>query len=384
MYVSTQDELKTLLDMIKGAPVLAIDTEFHSEKTYYSKLCLIQFGTDEVNAIIDPLAIKDLTPLADILTDPNTVKVFHAGNQDLEILNRATGVVPNPLFDTQVAAGLLGHPQQLGYGALVKAMCDVQLAKADSFTDWTRRPLSKNQIEYAKADVLYLPGIYRTMIEKLEKAGRLEWLKRDFDHMTDPHTYKIDPEEMWRKVRRISSLTRRQLAIVRVVAAWRERTAQKRNLPRKWVVSDEMVVEIARRVPSTVESLCEVRGIGEHLSQSSMEEIVVLIEEALKTDPETWPKVGRRGKSHGDSEGAVDLMLALLHLRAKENGVAMQFLGSREDMVKVVNGDGDDIPIMEGWRRELVGDELLQLLEGKLCLSVEDGALKVTECCQGD
>jgi len=179
MYISNQADLALLIEKLKGSRLIAIDTEFHYEKTYYAKLCLVQVCNGDIDAIIDPLRIGNLKPLGELLSDPDIVKVFHAGNQDIEILNRVVGVCPSPIFDTQVAAGLLGYPQQLGLSALVKAFCDVNLAKTDSLTDWTRRPLSPTQIEYAIDDVLYLPQIYDKMAAQLEKSGRMEWLKSD-------------------------------------------------------------------------------------------------------------------------------------------------------------------------------------------------------------
>lgn len=384
MYVSNQEDLEVLIQKINGAPLLAIDTEFHREKTYFAKLCLIQLATDEVSAIVDPLRVKDLTPLADILTDERTVKIFHAGSQDVEILINAVGVAPSPVFDTQIAAGLLGHPQQMGYGALVKALCDVSLAKADSFTDWARRPLSQAQLEYAINDVLYLPGIYRKMMDKLSKAGRFEWLEHDFDHLSDPKTYEVEPQEAWRRVKRVSSLTRKQLAVVRSVAAWREETARDRNVPRKWVLTDEVIVEIAKRSPSTKGQLLEVRGLGERLTDRSIKEILDGISASLATDPETWPKLRKRvGASH-EVEGVVDLMVALLRLRAKEHGVTTQFLAGREELVKVAKGECDDLPVMTGWRKDIIGDELIQLLAGNISLGVRDGELQVVDSFERD
>lgn len=382
VYVSTQSELEKLVDTMQGSDLLAVDTEFHSEKTYYAKLCLIQLATEDVSAIVDPLAIHDLSPLVSMFADENMVKIFHAGNQDIEILNRSCGTVPRPIFDTQVAAGLLGHPQQIGYGALVKAFCDVTLPKADSFTDWTRRPLSETQLKYAIDDVLYLPGIYRTMLERLESNGRLEWLADDFAQMADPDNYHVNPEDTWHKVKRVSSLTRKQLAVAQVVAAWRERMAQKRNLPRKWVLSDEMVIEISRRAPKTRQSLLEVRGIGEHLSERSIKELLADIDAALSRDPETWPKVSHRAHAQREATGVVDLMLALLHLRSQENGVACQIIATKEDLVRLSKGEGDGLPIMTGWRRKLVGNEMLSLLEGELDMRIVEGQLKVTKSLQ--
>lgn len=377
MYLSTYEELEGYLDLIKGTDVLAIDTEFHSEKTYYAQLCLLQLGTAEAQAIVDPLAIGDLSPLVDIFLDESVTKVFHSGRQDLAILYREVGVVPHPIFDTQIAAGLLGYAQQMGYGPLVQAFCDVKLPKADSFTDWTRRPLSKTQVAYALDDVVYLPRIYRDMERRLRDSGRLEWLQDDFEELSNPTHYEIDNSQVWRKVKRVSSLTRKQLAVAQVVAAWRERTAQRKNLPRKWVLTDELIIEIARRAPRTVEDLLEVRGSGEQLNRHARGELVSDICAALNRDPDTWPKTTRRPKARRESEGVVDLMLAILHMRAREAGVASQFIANKDDLVRLSKGDTEDLAILSGWRRKLAGDEMLSLLAGEISISVENGTLKV-------
>lgn len=382
MYISTSEELQAFVKTIAGTAVLAIDTEFHREKTYYPKLCLLQLATEETSAIVDPLTIADLSPINAILTAPETVKVFHAGSQDIEILCRVCGVAPHPVFDTQIAAGLLGHPQQLGYGALVNALCGVNLAKADSLTDWTRRPLREMQLEYAINDVLYLPRMYRSMVKDLTRLGRLGWLQDDFEHLCDPETYATLPEEQWRRVKRVSSLTRRQLAVARGVAAWREHYAQNRNIPRKWVLSDEVIIEIARLAPTTKERLLDVRGLSERLSDRAVREILDATADELAGDPEGWPKLEHHRGKKSEVDGAVDLMLALLHLRAKENDVTTQFLASRDDLVKIAKGEGEGLDVLSGWRRRLIGAELLELLDGKLCLSIEDGKLKVTKTIQ--
>lgn len=379
LYVSTQEELLDLVTCLQGAPLLAIDTEFHREKTYYAKLCLIQVATDDIEAIIDPLNVDDLSVLSGILVDPDTIKVFHAGEQDRAILFHECGVIPFPVFDTQVAASLLGYPQQIGYGPLVSAMCDVQLSKADSFTDWTRRPLSSAQIAYALDDVHYLPGMCRRMIEELSTSGRLAWLDHDFARMSDPSAYEVAPEERWRKVKRASSLSRRQLASVREIAAWRERAAQKRNIPRKWVLTDEMLVEIAKREPDTREKLFEVRGAREKLGDTGANEVIEAIARALDSPQESWPARQCRRHKESDFDGPIDLMMALVHLRARENNVTAPLLASRNELVRVAAGEREDVSVLTGWRLTLVGKELLSLLEGKLWLSLEDGVLKVTE-----
>ena len=381
-YVSTADELSDLVDRMAGSEVLAIDTEFLRERTYYAKLCLVQLATDDEEAIVDPLKAGDMTPLARLLEDPQTVKVFHSGSQDIEILLRATGVMPVPLFDTQVAASILGHHQQIGYGALVKSVCNVELPKADSLTDWTHRPLSKTQLKYAIDDVHYLPTIYRTMVADLAEQGRTSWTQADFSHLSDPATYENDPQESWRRVKRISSLSRPQLAALQVVAAWREETAQRKNLPRRWVLSDEVVVEIARRLPTKVDDVLSLRSVSSRMSTATCRKLIARIQQALKGDPETWPQLPRRHTSAIDTEAGTDLLTALAHLRSRENSVSTSLLAPHDDIVRLAAGQTEGNCLVEGWRKQLVGDDMLALLDGldgKLMLSIEDHKLKITD-----
>ncbi|MFR7403388.1 MAG: ribonuclease D [Coriobacteriaceae bacterium] len=265
-YIASQENLEAFVRRAASSSVLAIDTEFLREKTYYANLCLIQLATDAEVAVVDPFAIEDMKVLAPLLTDSSIVKLFHAGGQDLEILYRELGVLPAPLFDTQVAATLLGHTQQIGYGPLVHSLCGVNLKKSDSFTDWSRRPLSTSQLEYAADDVIYLPKMYRIMVEKLEAKGRLHWLDNDFAAMSDPAHYESDPFERYKRLKRVGQLTRRQLSAAREVACWREVTAQERDMPRKWVLTDEQIVEACRRESRTIDDLFLIRGVREKLN----------------------------------------------------------------------------------------------------------------------
>ena len=268
VYVTNVGELRELVSRLRTASVVGIDTEFMRERTYFARLCLVQLGTDDVSAIVDPLAIDDLSPLCDLLGDPAVTKVLHAGSQDLEIFYRICGLAAAPVFDTQIAATLAGFPQQVGYGALVQEVFGVKLDKGDSYTDWAKRPLTDTQVEYALNDVRYLPEMYRRLTAQLADGGRTEWLSADFERLADPATYEIVPEEQWRKVKRISSLNRRQLAVAREVAAWRENQAIKRDVPKRWIIGDESIVEIARRMPKTAEELRDIRGVGDKVGRA--------------------------------------------------------------------------------------------------------------------
>lgn len=381
MYVTDTQGLIDLVAVLRTAPAVAVDTEFMRERTYFARLCLIQLASDDVCAIVDPLVIEDLSSLRELMTDPAVVKIFHAGSQDLEIFFRLLGEATTPVFDSQVAATLAGFPQQVGYGALVKEMLGVPLDKGDTYTDWAKRPLSDTQVEYALNDVRYLPEMYRSLTGELEREGRLGWLSADFRRMENPDTYACLPEEQWRRVKRVSSLNRRQLAVAREVTAWREIEAQRRDVPKRWVLGDESVVEIARRAPSTAEELTGIRGVSDKVGRAAQKGIVESVTRGLGIPESDLPAIARRKRPQGDIDGAVDLMVALVRSRARQHGVAMPLLASRDDLERLAAGEREASPLLEGWRRAMVGDELLALLDGSLAMRLEEGNL-VVEACQ--
>ncbi|MDN4471151.1 ribonuclease D [Gordonibacter sp. RACS_AR68] len=376
MYIATQENLAAFVERARSSSVLAIDTEFLREKTYYAKLCLLQMATDDEVLIVDPFEMDDLSVMAPLLEDERIVKLFHAAGQDLEIILREVGVLPRPVFDTQIAAALLGHTQQIGYAALVHAECGVSLKKIDSFTDWSRRPLSASQRDYAADDVVYLPRLYAGMRAALEEKGRLHWLDHDFEELSDPARYEANERERFRRLKRVSQLSRRQLSAAREVAAWRELEAQRRDVPRKWVVTDEQIVEACKREARTIDELFMVRGLSDRLSTKDARAVVSLISSALSAPPDTWPELDRCGKSEPNVDAELDLMSALVRLRAKENGIAFPTLASHDDLARVARGYREGVDLLRGWRRAIVGEELLELLDGRLALSL-DGGLKV-------
>ncbi len=377
MYIANQESLEAFVDRARSSSVLAIDTEFLREKTYRAKLCLLQMATDAEVAIVDPFAVDELGAIVPLLADERIVKLFHAGSQDLEIIYHDLGVVPHPLFDTQVAAALLGQTQQVGYGALVHSLCGVSLKKTDSFTDWSQRPLSESQLEYAADDVVYLPELYRIMTEKLEAKGRLGWLAPDFAEMEDPAHYEQDPNDRFRRLRRVNQLAARQLPLAQAAAAWRERQAIKRNIPRKWVLSDEQLVEICKREARTIDELFMVRGVRSHLSTRDARGLVAELAKAAALPPEQWPKLCRASKTERNVDAEVDLMNALVRLRARQNDIAMQTLASHDELCKVARGYTEGVSVLKGWRREMVGEELLDLLAGRLSLRLDGPELVV-------
>ena len=377
MYIDSQVELEAFIERARSSSLLAIDTEFLREKTYYPKLCLMQMATDDERVIIDPFEVDDLGVLRDLLEDDAIVKVFHAGHQDIEILLYDIGCVPHPLFDTQVAAALLGQTQQIGYGALVHSMCGVKLKKIDSFTDWSVRPLSESQLSYAEDDVVYLPQIYEAQRKALLEKGRLDWLEDEFKEMQRPETYMPDEQDRFRRLKHVTQLSRRQMAAAREMASWREIVARKRNVPRKWVLTDEQIVESCKREPRTIDELFMIRGMRERLTTKDARTVIELVVAALDSAPDTWPELPSSGKSEQNVDVQVDLLMAVVRIRARENGIAVPTLASHSDLVDIARGHYEDVDILRGWRREIVGAELVDLLKGKLALAIEGGKVVV-------
>ncbi len=384
MYITTRKQLEQFIDRARMSDVLAVDTEFLREKTYWPRLCLIQMGTEKESVAIDPFAFDDLSPLRELFTNKNIVKLFHAASQDLEIIHHELGVVPEPIFDTQIAASLLGGTLQVGYGSLVQSECGVKLKKADSFTDWSRRPLADSQIQYALDDVVYLPRMYRQMTAELERLGRLHWLDNDFAELSNPAKYEVDPYDRWRRLRRVNQLSRRQLSAAREIAAWREKTAMKRDIPRKWICSDEQIVEACKREPRTLDELFMVRGVRGTLKMDDARAVLRACIAGLDAPKDEWPELPKPPKSEPNVDAQVDLLMSLVKMRAKQHDVAFGVLASHDDLAKIARGHYDEADVLKGWRRTLVGEDLLALAQGKMAMTIENGMMKVTNASQLD
>lgn len=377
MLIDTDQQFVAFLERCKKSPYIAIDTEFLREKTYYPKLCLLQMGIENEIAIVDPFKIRNLVALADVLVDPSIVKIFHACSQDVEILYHETGVVPSPIFDTQIAAAVLGKTQQASYSSLVSQYCDVNLPKKDSFTDWSQRPLSDSQIHYAADDVKYLPQIYYEMLAQLKKKNRLSWLEETFADLSKKEKYEIDPRVRYKKLKRVNQLNARQQAAAREFAAWRELQAQRLNIPRKWVVSDEQIVEACRREARTLDELYMVRGMKESLKTSDARKVLAALIVGLDCPQSELPDVRPKSKNENNVDVILDVMNALVRMRAREHEIAPQTLAPQAELLKLARGHYDDSELMQGWRYTLVGKDLRTLLEGGFALQIHDGNLEI-------
>lgn len=375
MYISDYDELVSFCERAAPSGILAVDTEFLRERTYYPRLCLIQAATHDESAAIDPLAIDDLTPLVALLTDERITKIFHACSQDLETILYALDVVPTPIFDTQLAGAYVGMRQQLGYGALVERYAGVHLPKADSLTDWSRRPLDAEQLAYAEDDVRYLPDIYDAMMTQLVSRNRLGWVAGEMSQLSLRSNVERRPEDAYLHLRRSGSLTRRQLAVAREVCAWREREAARRDVPRKWVVSDEVLVEVSKRCPKSRDRLRRIRGT-EQLSAEGAEGIVRAVRKGTSMGLADLPAPKRRERISTEMEGVLDLMNALLRIIAEREGIAPQAIATRDDLLDLA-ADREGALLGTGWRHDVAGRHLKRLLAGEIGLTVKGGRIEL-------
>ncbi len=374
-YVDNAEALNELCGRISSKPWLALDTEFIRESTYYPRLCLLQLAADDTVACIDPLAIARLDPLMDILFDPAIIKVFHACGQDMEIFYHDHGRLPRPVFDTQLAAPLLGLPNQASYASLVQDLQGKTLSKSHTRTDWSRRPLTPAQIDYALDDVRYLGPIYLKLRAELEQRGRFAWLQEEFAALSDPERYRNPPELAWRRIRAAGRLSGHRLATLKALAAWREERARTENRPRGWVLPDEALIDIARLGPDDAEQLASLRSVKRQAAQDYGGEILALVRQA-KSAPvggADAPPADRAGPLNPRQEALADVMMALVRVRGAENAINPGMLASRDDLARLILGERD-LDILQDWKKDMIGDDLLRLMAGQLIPRIESGA----------
>ena len=378
--ITTTAELEAFCAKVRNAPFLAVDTEFMRETTYWPKLCLIQAASAEDCANIDPLSEElDLAPFLALLADPAIEKVFHAARQDVEIFNNL-GVIPRPLFDTQIAGMAAGFGEQIAYDALVRSMLKIDIDKSSRFTDWARRPLSDAQMSYALADVTHLAKLYPMLRARLEKAGRLAWVKDEMAGLTDPALYDCDPDNAWKRLKPRKSAAK-YMSVFKSVAAWRERTAQTRDQPRGRILKDDAIDELATQAPTDAEGLNRLRSVPKGFAGSRFgPDLLDAIKAGLK-DPEAHaPPVERSHAPTQPAAGAViELLKVLLKGRAEDAGVASKLIATVSDLEKIANDDNADTQALKGWRREAFGEDALKLKRGELALVLDGTRVRVVE-----
>lgn len=379
--ITTTEELAAFCARAKGQPYVTVDTEFLRERTYYSKLCLVQMalpGHDEADAVlIDPLA-KDISldPLMDVFRDESIVKVFHAARQDLEIFQVDNGVIPKPLFDTQVAAMVCGFGEQVGYETLVKRIAKQPLDKSSRFTDWSRRPLTDAQKAYAVADVTHLRQIYEFLAGKLEETNRHPWVAEELGVLLDPETYITRPADAWKRVK-TRSASPRFLAIVRELAAFREAYAQTRNIPRSRVFKDDALVELASTKPADVQDLGRSRLLLREARKGDIADgILAAVQRGLNCPSEDLPHVTEDKTKAQVNPALADLLRVLLKAKAENYGVASKLIAQAADLDRIASG-ARDVAALSGWRREVFGEDALRLCNGEIALAAKGKSVKV-------
>ena len=379
--ITTTDALAALCDELSHSPFVTVDTEFLRETTYYPKLCLIQIASDERAAIIDPLAEGlDLVPFHALMANPDVMKVFHAARQDLEIMYHASGTVPAPIFDTQVAAAALGYGDQIAYDQLVQRITGAHIDKSSRFTDWARRPLTEKQLAYAIGDVTHLIAVSRHLAQQLAEKGRENWIADEMDTLASAETYDADPADAWRRLK-MRLRKPRELAVMRALAEWRERTARERNVPRNRVVKDDAIFEIAQQQPSSAAALGKLRTVPNGFERSRAGgEVMETLEAALALPDEELPKPKRREQLPDWVQPASELLRVLLKLRAEGEGVVPRMLATNDELDQLAHkGENAGVRALEGWRREVFGEDALRLVRGELALRFVDGRIDVAE-----
>ncbi|HEY8383609.1 MAG TPA: ribonuclease D [Microvirga sp.] len=375
--ITTTEALAAACDRLGGNPFVTVDTEFLRETTYYPKLCLIQIASTDEAVLIDPLAEGlDLAPFMELMRAPRVVKVFHSARQDLEIVWNLGGLVPAPLFDTQVAAMVCGYGDSVSYEQLANDLAKARIDKSSRFTDWSRRPLSDAQLSYALSDVTHLVKVYEALIGQLQTNGRLAWLDEEMAVLTSPETYRADPDEAWR---RLAGRLRKpkEIAILMEVAAWREREAQNRDVPRGRILKDDALIDLATSAPRTPEALGRLRSIPNGFERSrTAGDILEAVERGLERDLKSVP-LPERSRRAGNTGAVVELLKVLLKAVAEAEGVAPKIIGTVDDLDAIAEDDNADVPALHGWRRQIFGDKALALKNGGLGLAIDRGRVTV-------
>lgn len=378
--VDSTPQLRALTSELAPAPYLALDTEFMRDQTYWPKLCLIQVAAPGIDAIIDPLADgMELAPFYELLKSPGIVKVLHAARQDIEIFHHQGGMIPDPLFDTQIAAMVCGFGDAASYETLCRKIAHVEIDKSSRFTDWSRRPLSQKQLDYAIGDVTHLRTVYDFLRKKLEQTGRSAWVQEEIAALQDPALYALHPEIAWKRLKPRTS-NKRFLAMLSALAAWREREAQERDIPRGRVLRDEALTEIAAHPPETAEGLERIRAVPKGFANSRLGKgLIEAIQEGRSAKSPEPIEHDRPRRRREPSPAAIDLLKTLLRLRAEAVGVAPRLIANADDIERLAANEDEGVPALHGWRAQVFGNDAVALRKGELAIALEDGHAVVVE-----
>ena len=379
--ITSTESLAELCASLASEHFVTVDTEFMRESTYWPDLCLIQVAGETVNGLIDPLAPGiDLAPFFALMNDPNVLKVFHAARQDIEIMVHRAGIVPHPVFDTQIAAMVCGFGDQVGYEAIVRKLAKSQIDKSSRFTDWSRRPLTEKQLVYALADVTHLRVVYEKLKAQLDKTGREHWLGQEMDILTNPATYRTEPQDAWKRIK-VRLKSRKQLGVLIALAAWREHEARDKNVPRQRILKDDAVAELAVQAPQTRQALGELRALPKGFANSRTgEAILVAVKAGLETDPKSLPHFDHeRDEASEQVQAAAEILKLALKVVCGREGIAPKLVASASEIEAIAEDDAADVPLMHGWRRELFGNLAIAIKNGEALIGFNKGRVTIVE-----
>ncbi|WP_183188413.1 ribonuclease D [Ancylobacter tetraedralis] len=378
--ITTTDALIEACERLARHRFITVDTEFLRETTFWPKLCVVQIASPDEAIVIDAIADGlDLAPFFALMANEQVLKVFHAGRQDIEIVWHLAGIIPRPVFDTQVAAMVLGHGDSISYDQLVQRLTGQLLDKSLRFTDWSRRPLSAAQIAYAEADVTHLRDVFLKLDADLQKRGRADWVGEEMAVLTSPDTYRQEPARAWERLRSRARKPK-DLAVLMSVAAWREQEAQARDIPRSRILKDDVIAEIISQHPTTIERLGQLRSMPKGFERSRVgEQIIEAVKAGLALDPKTLPRIERDKPLSNGASATVELLKVLLRMTSEQHGVAAKVIATMDDLEMIASDDEPDVPALHGWRRELFGERALALKAGRLALAMQRGRVIALE-----
>jgi len=376
--IKDNNTLKKFCKKCINEKVLAIDTEFIRENTYYPILCLIQIASNSFSAVIDPLSEIDLQPVWEILSNKNILKVFHAGRQDIEIFFNLTGKIPTPVYDTQIAAMFCGLGDQVSYDGLVNNFLKLTISKESQFSNWLQRPLTNKQIDYALSDVNYLIKIYPLIKETIKKTNREDWVEKELACLSNKKIYDINPIEIWEKIK-IKNPKREILNILKYLAEWREIECKKRNIPRNRLIRDEILVTLSQLKPTNIFSIKKIRGIPKSLNDKELNKILKIIKFSYEMEPEKWPKIPKQRKKINVNKASLDLLKLLLTYCSQKSGLAEKLIADADELRLILDGQMKDLEVFKGWRNEIFGKYVDQLLKGKIAFTIKNNKIEKLE-----
>ena len=374
--ITKTKELEQVCSQLAEAQFVCVDTEFMRESTFWPELCLIQMAGGDIEVIVDPLASKlDLEPFFKLMRDQRVTKVFHAARQDIEIIHYLSDSLPNPVFDTQIAAMVCGFGEQVGYADLIQKLLNTPIDKTSRYSDWRRRPLHDHQLTYALADVTYLAKAYPKLLEQIEQAGRASWLTEEMTALVNPELYIQHPDNAWKRLK-LRNIKQNRIGVLMELAKWRETTAQSRNLPRNRVVKDDVLYEVANRAPSNEEELANLRSVTKGIVRSSYgAELLKGVKRGLAIERDKLPVIKRAPRLNSQTQAILELLKVLLKTIAAKHNVASKIIANAKDLEKIALDDNADVAALKGWRRDLFGADAIALKHGKISLGLQNGII---------